>query len=111
MAFEKRTDISFCLEKVGSQLVCQNVAVTRITRGETFAQCRLALSLYVAVRGIKIIETGIQKCVNHVDRFGNIHVFAIHRQTHTAKSEIFFDVFHIQHSLFSNVSNALITQA
>ena len=88
LAFKEGSDIRLGFEEIPRQLVCQNVPVTGIPAGQAGLQRRLAFALQIAVGGVKIVEASVQKGIHHPIHFGNVHLFALHRQTHTAKAQL-----------------------
>ena len=109
LALKERTNVFFFFEKGHGQLVGQNIAAARMAAGKTGFDRLFAFALQIAVRGVKIVETGVQKGVDHLTGLLDINRAVFHRQAHKAKAEVLFDLLHGA-KLLSSVINILILQ-
>ena len=89
LAFEQRSDFFVSFEIRTRKLVCKNIAFAGVALNQCFAYCGLAFLRKITVRRVEIVKAGIQKAVDHFAELGNINLFVLHRQTHTAESKIF----------------------
>ena len=85
------------LEHAGGELVRQDVALARVTRGEAVSDRKLALAVEVAVGGVEIGEAGGEELVHHLTYLFLVHLVAEHGQAHHAETE----TFHILSSLLT----------
>ena len=98
LALEKGTDVSLSFEESAGQLVGQDVAVAGVAAGQAGLQRRLAPALKVAVGRVEVVEALLQKIIDHPAGLSQIDLTILQGQAHTAKTEVFLDVFHVQYS-------------
>ena len=91
--FKKRTYFLFAVEEGSGQLVNEQEAVAWIALYKAVTKRGFTLTADINACGIKIVEAFCHEAVDHACEFGIIDLVAVHRQTHTAESEIFFHVF------------------
>ena len=86
LRLKQRTDLRFRLEEVRGELVGQHVAFARIARGQPFLERAFALSVVIAVRRVKVIETRVEIAVHH--RAEIVHIdFALLVELHAHAAE------------------------
>ena len=66
--------------------------------GQALLYGNFAFAAEVPVRGVKIIEAAGKAFVRHPAYLGGVYLVTFHRQTHTPKAEILFDIFKILHN-------------
>ena len=108
LLFQYGTNVCLGLKIVFGQLVRKNVALARIAARKTLAQRDLALLLVIAVGGVKIIESGVQKRIHHALGLLGVDLAVLHRQTHKAKAEVLFDLLHVCSPFFDPLRNISI---
>ena len=82
-----------CGLKIGvGKLVGKNEGIARVSCRETVADSSLALSVKVAVRGVEIVKARTDEGVYHSVELVVIDLVVFHREAHTAKSKILFDL-------------------
>jgi hypothetical protein len=90
LAFKEGANV-LCGLKIGmGELVGKNEGVAGVSCRETVAYSSLALSVKVAVSGVKIIKSRTDEGVYHSVELVVIDLVVFHREAHTAKAKILF---------------------
>jgi hypothetical protein len=87
---KKRDYLLLGIKEVGRELVGKDVSLAGIARGQAFSDRDLAFSVYVSVRGIKIVEARFNKGIDHLRRLLVVYVAVFHRKPHTTEAKILF---------------------
>ena len=100
LALEEGANVLLLFEVEVGQLVGENITVAGIAAGQTLPQGQLAFAAQIAVGGVEVVETRLQKGVHHPAGLEYVHRAVLHGQAHCAKAKILFDPFHSRSSSF-----------
>ena len=88
LAFKEGADIRLTVEIAGGELVGQRIALPGVAAREAALERLLAVAVQIAVGGVKVVETGVQKGVDHRAEFRIGALGSVAGQAHAAETEM-----------------------